>query len=232
MATATLKHARASRPRRPKKSTQDLILEFLLENRGTVVEHTEITAHLRRRGWRGDKWHQRLSELRVNGGWDILSWRDRADLRQGQYLLIDEQPAREAKPRKAVSDKLRAQVVERDGCCQHKITAKQICGLREGDYDEISGATVRLQADHVTPHSKGGETVLENLQAMCARHQVTKSNRRDGDQIDLVAAIRDASRDDAKDALRAAYLRLGPKTANPIIREAKALLAVEARMRD
>jgi len=59
--------------------------------------------------------------------------------------------------RKAAPPKLRAIVLERDGYrCKH------------------CGSTSRLEADHIVARSKGGETILENLQTLCAPCNVKK----------------------------------------------------------
>ncbi len=76
----------------------------------------------------------------------------------------DEQPV--VQPRKTprnVNWRLRAQVLMRDEakCC--------LCGASPRD-----GA--KLQVDHVLPWSKGGETVLENLQILCEKCNVGKSD--------------------------------------------------------
>ncbi len=59
--------------------------------------------------------------------------------------------------------RLRALVLLRDGArCQ-------LCGITPQD-----GA--RLHVDHITPWSKGGETLLENLQILCEACNIGKSN--------------------------------------------------------
>ena len=64
-----------------------------------------------------------------------------------------------------VSDKLRYQVLKRDHfrCC--------ICGA-----SPAKDPTVELHVDHIVPWSKGGETVLDNLQALCSRCNLGKSD--------------------------------------------------------
>lgn len=59
-------------------------------------------------------------------------------------------------PRK-VPLRLRYRVLERDGgkCC--------LCGSRDN-----------LHVDHIIPYSKGGETVMENLRALCADCNIGK----------------------------------------------------------
>jgi hypothetical protein len=60
-----------------------------------------------------------------------------------------------------IPTKLRLQVIDRDnGRCR-------ACGI--GDRDA-------LQADHITPESKGGKTSLDNLQALCSVCNNRKQN--------------------------------------------------------
>lgn len=40
----------------------------------------------------------------------------------------------------------------------------------------VCGATKRLTLDHIVPVSKGGRTVIENLQILCYRHNVEKGD--------------------------------------------------------
>lgn len=170
-------------------STKAALLQFLQANAGRVVSTDEITSALREAGAYREKWSQRLSELRTDDGYDIYNHQDRDELGQGQYLMPVPYPTRPANPRKKVSASLRRQVVERDGCCQF-----EGCGLREGDTDPSTGAVVKLTADHILPHSQGGRTELENLQAMCVRHQLHKSNRYDGDGLNVPEALRVSDR--------------------------------------
>lgn len=65
---------------------------------------------------------------------------------------------------RAVSARLRYQVLERDrGRCV-------LCGARPAD-------GVRLHVDHILPWSRGGRTTLENLQTLCALCNLGKGNR-------------------------------------------------------
>ena len=58
---------------------------------------------------------------------------------------------------RAISDKLRYQVLKRDSfkCCA--------CGA-----SPAKDPAVELHIDHIVPWSKGGETTLENLQTLCS----------------------------------------------------------------
>ena len=50
--------------------------------------------------------------------------------------------------------------------------------LREGVPEkEAKVSWSKYQADHVLPHSKGGETILENGELLCAFHNLSKGNR-------------------------------------------------------
>lgn len=64
-----------------------------------------------------------------------------------------------------ISDKLRYQVLKRDHfkCCA--------CGA-----SPAKDPNVELHVDHIIPWSKGGETTLENLQTLCSRCNIGKSD--------------------------------------------------------
>ena len=62
------------------------------------------------------------------------------------------------------SDRLKVQVLMRDGnCCK-------ICGVK------CSEGLHNIHFDHIIPWSKGGETVLENLQVLCSACNEAKGN--------------------------------------------------------
>jgi 5-methylcytosine-specific restriction endonuclease McrA len=65
-----------------------------------------------------------------------------------------------------VSWRLRATVLLRDNC------ACRMCGA-----SPAKDPAVTLHVDHITPWSKGGATVLDNLQALCSACNIGKSNR-------------------------------------------------------
>ncbi len=51
--------------------------------------------------------------------------------------------------------------------------------MRDGNKCKLCGITVTgedIHFDHIKPWSKGGETVLENLQVLCATHNLAKGN--------------------------------------------------------
>lgn len=70
--------------------------------------------------------------------------------------------------RKTVRDidlRLRFKVMHRDNfkCCK--------CGA-----SPAKGPSVELHVDHIIPWSKGGETVIENLQTLCSKCNLGKSD--------------------------------------------------------
>ena len=64
-----------------------------------------------------------------------------------------------------ISDKLRYQVLKRDNfkCCA--------CGASPAKSPEVE-----LHVDHIVPWSKGGLTSIENLQTLCSRCNIGKSD--------------------------------------------------------
>jgi len=66
------------------------------------------------------------------------------------------------KTKRNISSRLKVQVLMRDG------NKCQLCGIT------VIGKGIHI--DHIKPWSKGGETVLENLQVLCAPHNLAKGN--------------------------------------------------------
>ncbi|MEO5955505.1 MAG: HNH endonuclease signature motif containing protein [Nitrospiraceae bacterium] len=169
------------------KGSKRLVLEFLLENIGIVVEAKEIQSF----AGGASEWARRLRELRNEDGWQILSHKDRADLKPGQYLLETEKRLPAFK--RGVSKETRARVLERNGyTCQ-------MCGVAAGDADPLSrGRTVRLTMGHIIDKSKGGKDTPENLRAVCTNCNEGLQNAAlpKPDRIHLFAQVRRATIDD------------------------------------
>lgn len=66
------------------------------------------------------------------------------------------------KTKRNISERLKVQILMRDG------NKCKLCGTT------VTGEDIHF--DHIKPWSKGGETVLENLQVLCARHNLAKGN--------------------------------------------------------
>jgi len=61
-----------------------------------------------------------------------------------------------------ISERLKVQVLMRDG------NKCKLCGIT------VTGENIHF--DHIRPWSKGGETILENIQVLCAKHNLAKGN--------------------------------------------------------
>src|SRR5262245_33952483 len=89
------------------------ILAFLLENVGRVVGKDEI----RKASGDATEWARRLRELRDEFGYQVLSNKDRRELKPGQYLL--ETDVRLPVLPRSISNETRSFVLERNGyTCQ------------------------------------------------------------------------------------------------------------------
>lgn len=133
------------------------ILDFLLANIGRIIDGEE----LREASGNVSEWARRVRELRDEEGYQILTHRDRADLKPGQYIL--ETTKRVPAFARQISKETRAYVLERNGyTCQ-------MCGLAAGDPDPYDPTrTVRLTIGHIIDKSKGGSDEPGNLRAVCS----------------------------------------------------------------
>jgi hypothetical protein len=188
-----------------KKGSKQLILDHLLANIGRVLEAKELQEAS---GWAAE-WGRRVRELRDEQGYQILSHKDRADLKPGQYLL--ETAKRKPAFERGVSKETRAYVYERNGyTCQ-------MCGVAAGDPDELHlGRTIRLTLGHILDKSKGGEDTPSNLRAVCTNCNEGLQNAapQKPDRIHLLAQIRRATIEDqlaVKDWLIGKFKNQKPK---------------------
>jgi hypothetical protein len=163
------------------RSVKGRIEAFFLDNIGKVVSREQLVKVARdpETGDYRENWHQRLSELRTDEGYTILSWRNRGDLDVSEYLMPHARKRRRAVRRVKISSEAWAKVLERAGYSCEWEEEGIVCGLKEGDVDPIGGGTVRLTPDHKAPHSTRARINAENpneWQALCGRHQVMKKN--------------------------------------------------------
>ncbi len=77
------KYARLNPTRYKQKALRDRIRAFFLDNIGKVVTRDQLVELAEGR----ENWHQRLSELRTDEGYTILSWRNQGALKVSEYLL-------------------------------------------------------------------------------------------------------------------------------------------------
>ncbi len=175
-----------------KPGSKQLILEFFLSNVGKVLESKEI----QKASGGAVEWARRVRELRNEDGYQILSYKDRADLKPNQYLLetIERVPAFS----RGISKETRAWVLERNGyTCQ-------MCGVAAGDPDPLGGnRTVRLTMGHIIDKSKGGDDTPQNLRAVCTNCNEGLQNTAlpKPDRVHLLAQIRRATIQDQEAVL-------------------------------
>lgn len=176
-----------------KPGSKQLILEFFLQNIGKVLESKEI----QQASGGAVEWARRVRELRNEDGYQILTHKDRANLKPNQYLM--ETAKRVPAFTRDISKETRARVLERNGyTCQ-------MCGLAAGDPDPFNpNRTVRLTMGHIIDKSKGGEDTAQNLRTVCTNCNEGLQNTAlpKPDQIHLLAQIRRATINDQEAVLK------------------------------
>jgi len=90
---------------------------------------------------------------------------DNKELKENAYNKHNS-PATKHKTKRDVSDRLKVKVLMRD--VKEGVIKCALCG------EVLSGDQIHY--DHKTPWSKGGETVLENIQILCAKHNLAKGD--------------------------------------------------------
>lgn len=142
---------------RPREGARRKLRAFLLENIGRILDSTE----LQRASGGTSEWARRVRELRNEEGFQILTHNDRADLKPGQYLLLDPKPhpafARD------ISKETRAFVLDRNGfTCQ-------MCGAVAGEpHPADPNRRARLHIAHIIDKTMGGSDDPSNLKAVCS----------------------------------------------------------------
>ncbi len=175
-----------------KQGSKALILEFLLRHTGEVVNSKQ----LQDASGGASEWARRVRELRDEQGYEILSHKDRSDLKPGEYILGSTK--RRPAFKRGISKETKALVLERNGyTCQ-------MCGAAAGDPDPFnSNRTIRLTLGHIVDKSKGGEDTPNNLRAVCSNCNEGLANAAPikPDRLQLLAQFRRATIDDQKAVL-------------------------------
>lgn len=191
------------------KTVSQRIEALFLNNLGKVVTREQIIAAATDpiTNKEPENWHQRLSELRTDKGYTILSWRDSKDLANQEYLMPDATRRPTAAKRVLPTAACWGAVLQRANHRCEWTEDGQKCGLSEGEQDPIGGGTVKLTPDHVTPHSINPNTDTTDplqWQALCGRHQVMKKNYWDSSsgKINLVGILQSASKPQKQEALK------------------------------
>jgi len=188
-----------------KPGSKQLILEFFLQNIGIVLESKDI----QQASGGAVEWARRVRELRNEDGYQILTHKDRVNLKPNQYLM--ETDKRVPAFARGISKETRARVLERNGyTCQ-------MCGLAAGDPDPFNATrTVRLTMGHILDKSKGGDDTPQNLRAVCANCNEGLQNTAlpKPDQIHLLAQIRRATINDQEAVLKWLLQKFGLEAKN------------------
>ena len=130
---------------------------YILSNIGKIL----TSDHLREASGNASEWARRVRELRTEEGFQILTHNDRADLKPGQYLLLDPKPAPAFE--RGISKETRALVLDRNGfTCQ-------MCGAVAGEpHSDDPGRKTRLHLGHIVDKSMGGSDEASNLRVICS----------------------------------------------------------------
>ena len=180
-------------------SARDRIRSFLEANVGKVVTTSQVHDVARI-----SEYARRLRELRDDEGMQIHSHIDDANLKPGEYMLVDMKRV----PRIAdgISPKKRLRILERNGyTCQ-------MCGAGPGDPDPFNPQRkTRLHIDHITPRAQGGTDDEDNLRVLCSACNHPRANVQapSEDARNLLARIRRAPRGVRREVFEALRRSLG-----------------------
>ncbi len=182
------------------RSIRARIEAFFLDNLGKVATREQLieVATDPETDRAPENWHQRLSELRTDMGYTILSWRNRGDLKVSEYMMPNaERRSTAARRTRPSADTWTQVLAHHDQRCAWK-EGGVTCHLQEGDIDPVGGATVKLTPDHKTPHAIHAEADPRDptkWQPLCGRHQVMKKNYWDDETgwLNVVAIVQSAS---------------------------------------
>lgn len=182
------------------KSIKQRIEALFLDNIGKIITREQIleVATDPLTGKQPENWHQRLSELRTDDGYSILSWRNKGWLRVEEYLMPTSAKRAIAGKRVKPTKETWFQVLDRAKTACEWTEGNMNCGLKEGEIDPIGGGKVKLTADHTNPHSinpNSDPNDPKQWQALCGRHQVMKKNYWDTNtgKMNMYAIIQSAT---------------------------------------
>jgi len=191
------------------KSIKKRIEALFLDNLGKILTREQIieAAIDPKTGKEPENWHQRLSELRTDDGYTILSWRNKVDLKVQEYLMPHSKKRIITSKRVRPTDKTWLSVLKRANYACEWNEGLQTCGLQDGEIDPIGGGRVKLTPDHKNPHSINPQTDKDDpnqWQALCGRHQVMKKNYWDSNtgRMNIYAILQSANEKEKKEAFK------------------------------
>src|SRR5438128_1783867 len=131
------KQKRAKVRKYSQKSVSKRIEAFFLDNVGRIATREQIQQVARNpeTGKIPENWHQRLSELRTDLGYTILSWRDRVGLGISEYLMPTSERRLVAGKRVRIKERTWKAVLERAGYACEWAEGGVSCALKAGDID-------------------------------------------------------------------------------------------------
>jgi len=183
------------------KSIKRRIEALFLDNVGKVITREQIiqVATNPVTGKQPENWHQRLSELRTDDGYTILSWRNRGWLQVEEYLMATAEKRTSAGGRVKPTDKIWLQILENAEWMCEWTEGNRICSLKEDEIDPVGGGRTKLTADHKNPHSVNPVSDPNDpaqWQVLCGRHQVMKKNYWDTNtgKMNIYAIIQSATK--------------------------------------
>ena len=188
------------------RSIRERIEAFFLDNLGKVATREQLIEVARNpeTGVAPENWHQRLSELRTDKGYTILSWRNRGDLKMSEYMMPNAERRSTASKRNRPSATTWKRVLVRhhSRCAWEEGGVR--CGLKNGDIDPVGGGTVKLTPDHLMPHAIYADVNPNDetkWQPLCGRHQVMKKNYWDDETgwLNVVAIVQSSSEDQKRE---------------------------------
>ena len=136
--------------------SKDKLRAFFLNNIGVLLDSDTL-----RQVADSSEWARRVRELRNEEGYDILTHKDRSDLKPGQYILASS-VKRDTAFERGISKETRAYVIDRDG------NTCQMCGVAAGEIHPFDGRPARMQLGHVIDKTKGGSDEADNLKLLCS----------------------------------------------------------------
>jgi hypothetical protein len=124
------------------KSVKKRIEALFLDNLGKILTSDQIrqAAQDPETGKQPENWHQRLSELRTDDGYTILSWRNRGNLRVEEYLIPSADKRLTASKRIKPTPQTWQAVLERSGYTCEWSEGAYLCGLKQDDIDSVGAS--------------------------------------------------------------------------------------------
>ncbi|MDE0611439.1 MAG: restriction endonuclease [Gammaproteobacteria bacterium] len=181
-------------------SVRARIEAFFIDNLGKVATREQIikVATDPETGRIPENWHQRLSELRTDKGYTILSWRNRGNLKVSEYMMPNSERRNTASKRTRPTRKTWEKVLE---TANYQCAWEEqgiVCGLKDKEIDPVGGGTVKLTPDHKQPHAVHASidpNDPDKWQPLCGRHQVMKKNYWDDETgwLNVMAIVQSAS---------------------------------------